>query len=244
MSFIEMVRRARDLLREEGRVTLRGLKREFSLDDEALEELVEELVDAQQVASRDGKVVVWLGAIGAPEASEELASAVAARQASPEAERRQLTVLFCDLVGSTELASGLDPEDWREVVRGYQHLCSEVVERFDGHVAQYLGDGVLIYLGWPQAHEDDAERAVRAGREILSGLDTLNERIENEYSLRLAARIGIHTGPVVVGEMGDGASREMLAMGETTNLAARLEGLAAPDTVLLSSATLRPPWVA
>jgi class 3 adenylate cyclase/predicted ATPase len=148
-----------------------------------------------------------------------------------EAERRQLTVLFCDLVDSTQLAAGMDPEDWREVVRGYQQRAAEVVERFDGHVAQYLGDGLLVYFGWPSAHEDDAERAVRAGLGIV---DTIAAG-----DTRLAVRIGIHTGPVVVGEMGGGASRETLAMGDTTNVAARLQVEAEPDSVVLSAATLR-----
>src|SRR5207253_4028298 len=120
----------------------------------------------------------------------------------PEAERRQLTVLFCDLADSTRLASQLDPEDLREVVLAYQATCVEVLQRFDGHVAQYLGDGLLVYFGYPQAHEDDAQRAVRAGLGILNAMGTLNTRLEQHQGMRLAVRIGIHTGPVVVGTMG------------------------------------------
>jgi tetratricopeptide (TPR) repeat protein len=114
-----------------------------------------------------------------------------------------------------------------------------VIGRFDGHVAQYLGDGILAYFGFPQAHEDDAERALRAGLGIVSRLEALNERLDRQHGLRLRVRVGVHTGPVVVGEMGDGARTETLAMGETTNLAARLQDQAEPDTVVMSPATLR-----
>ena len=140
----------------------------------------------------------------------------------PEAERRQLTVLFCDLADSTRLAGQLDPEDLREVVLAYQATCVEVLQRFEGHVAQYLDDGLLVYFGYPQAHEDDAQRAVRAGLGLLDAMGVLNTRLEHDNSLRLTIRIGIHTGPVVVGTMGSGCRHEQLALGETLNLAARL----------------------
>ena len=115
-----------------------------------------------------------------------------------EAERRQLTVLFCDLVGSTALAGQLDPEDWREVVRAYQTACAEVIGRFEGHIAQYLGDGLLVYFGYPQAHEDDALRAVRAGLGMVEAMDTLRLRLVQEWGIRLAVRLGIHTGHFLV----------------------------------------------
>jgi class 3 adenylate cyclase len=155
----------------------------------------------------------------------------------PEAERRQLTVMLCDLVGSTDLSSKLDPEDLREVVRAYQETAAEVIERYEGHIAQYLGDGLLIYFGFPVAHENDAARAVYTGLGIPEAMATLNHRLEADYGVQLAVRIGIHTGPVVVGEMGGGNRHENLALGETPNLAARLEGLAQPNTVVISSAT-------
>jgi hypothetical protein len=136
--------------------------------------------------------------------------------------------MFCDLVGSTELSSRLDPEDLREVVRAYQGVAAGAVERFGGHVAQYLGDGILAYFGYPQAHEDDPERALRAALAAVDGVEALRERLGRP----LAVRVGVHTGPVVVGEMGAGARRETLALGETTNVAARLEAAAAPDTVV------------
>jgi class 3 adenylate cyclase len=157
----------------------------------------------------------------------------------PEAERRQLTVLFCDLVDSTPLATHLDPEDLREVVRAYQRVCAEVIQRFEGYIAQYLGDGLLVYFGFPQAHEDDCQRAVRAALGMMEAMGRLNQRLEREQEVRLAARVGIHTGLVVVGEMGGGGRQEQLALGETPNVAARLQALAAPNTVVISAATHR-----
>src|SRR5215471_6414867 len=111
-----------------------------------------------------------------------------------EAERRQLTVLFCDLVDSTQLSSQLDPEEYRDVVRAYQAACTEVIRRFDGHVAQLLGDGLLVYFGYPHAHEDDAQRAVRTGLGLLAALEDLNTRLQQDKGLQLALRLGVHTG--------------------------------------------------
>jgi class 3 adenylate cyclase/predicted ATPase len=153
-----------------------------------------------------------------------------------EAERRQLTVLFCDLVGSTQLSARLDPEDMGAVMGAYQRATAAVVERFEGHVARYLGDGVLAYFGWPQAHEDDAERAVRAGLELVDAI----ARLKLDAKTRLRARIGIATGQVIVGDLvGEGAARDEAVVGETPNLAARLQALARPGTVVISQATRR-----
>ena len=149
-----------------------------------------------------------------------------------EAERRQLTVMFCDLVGSTALAERLDPEELRDLMQAYQHACGEVIARYDGHVAQYLGDGLMVYFGWPQAHEDDAVRAVRAGLEVTEAVCKLTS------STPLRARVGIHTGLVVVGETGEGdASIPKAAVGETPNIAARLQALAEPGSVVVSERT-------
>jgi class 3 adenylate cyclase len=147
--------------------------------------------------------------------------------------------MFCDLVGSTKLSGQLDPEDLREVVRSYQETAAEVIQGFDGHIAQYLGDGLLVYFGYPRAHEDDAHRAVRTALGIVEAMVTLNSRLDSEHGVQLAVRLGIHTGPVVVGEMGGGGRHEQLALGETPNIAARLEGLAEPDTVVISAMTKR-----
>ncbi len=151
------------------------------------------------------------------------------------AERRQLTVMFCDLVGSTELSTRLDPEDLREVIGAYHGAVGEIVSGFDGFVSRYMGDGVLIYFGYPQAHEDDAERAVRAG---LSALDAVG-RLDIK-SVKLQTRVGIATGLVVVGDLiGAGSAQEQSVVGETPNLAARLQTLAEPDTVVIAAGTRR-----
>jgi class 3 adenylate cyclase/predicted ATPase len=164
------------------------------------------------------------------------ADGVAQRIGPTEAERRQLTVLFCDLVGSTALSARLDPEDMGRVIRAYQECCADVVKRWGGHVAKYMGDGVLAYFGWPVAHEDEAERAVRAGLELTGGIP----KLDTSAACTLAARIGIATGLVMVGELiGEGAARERTVVGETPNLAARLQALAAPSTVVISQATRR-----
>jgi len=150
------------------------------------------------------------------------------------AERRQLTVLFCDLVGSTALSERLDPEDLSGLMRAYRKACTDVIERYDGHVAQYLGDGVMVYFGWPAAHEDDARRAVRAGLEIVDAVAAL------EAPEHLEARIGIATGLVVVGKTDpEGAADAALAVGETPNVAARVQGLAEPGSVAITQSTRR-----
>src|SRR5215471_17246124 len=158
---------------------------------------------------------------------------------SPDAERRQLTVMFCDLVDSTKLSSQLDPEVYRDVVRAYQSACTEVIQRYDGHIAQLLGDGLLVYFGYPVAHEDDAQRAIRAGLGILNTMGDLNTRLQQEKGIQLAIRLGIHTGLVVIGEMGGAGRQEQLALGEVPNIASRIEGLATPNTIMLSASTYR-----
>jgi predicted ATPase/class 3 adenylate cyclase len=146
-------------------------------------------------------------------------------------------VLFCDLVDSSVLATQLDPEDLREVVRAYQETCTKVIARFEGHIAQYLGDGLLVYFGYPLAHEDDAQRAVWAGLGMVEAVGQLNTRLAQEQGVSLAVRLGVDTGLVVVGDVGGGTRQEQLALGETPNLAARLQGLAAPNTLVISATT-------
>ena len=158
----------------------------------------------------------------------------------PEAERRQLTVTFCDLQGSTALSQQLDPEDLRDVIRSYQEVCAAAVARFEGHIAKYLGDGLLIYFGYPQAHEDDPQRAAYAGLAILGEVQNLNTRLSETHDLTLAVRVGVHTGLVVAGEMGSGENLETLAIvGETPNIAARLQEAAEPNSVVVSDVTQR-----
>ena len=157
-----------------------------------------------------------------------------------EAERRQLTVMFCDLVGSTALSGQLDPEDLREVMQAYRETCAAMIERVDGYVAKYLGDGVLAYFGFPRAHEEDAERAARAGMAILEAMADLSVKQGARIAAPLETRIGIATGLVVVGDMETGDTREsMSVMGETPNIAARLQALAEPGQLVVGALTRR-----
>jgi class 3 adenylate cyclase len=269
------------LLRQRGRMTYRTLQRQFQLDDDALHDLTDELLYAHpEVRDDAGHGLVWTGEGGPTRpSSSTMLSAVphstqpeTARDATPlpDAERRQLTVLFCDLVGSTALSAQLDPEDLREVVRAYQEACAKVIARYEGHIAQYLGDGLLVYFSYPLAHEDDAQRAVRAGLGMVEAVGQLNTRLAQEGLCRaeaeqaarnpksgptdypistptqsrqrgvhLAVRLGIHTGLVVVGEVGGGTRQEQLALGETPNLAARLQGIAMPNTLVISATTFQ-----
>src|SRR5215472_10230815 len=235
MTFEEILEQAIATLRRRRRVSYRALKVQLDLSDDMLEAVKDELLYAQRVGrDEDGRVLVWCG-----DAAPAPSHPVALEGKPGDAERRHLTVLFCDLVESTKLAGQLDPEDLREVIRAYQASSAEVIDRFEGHIAQYLGDGLLVYFGYPRAHEDDAQRAVRAGREIVTAIDALNARLEREKGIRLAVRVGIHTGLVVVGEIGTTGRREQLALGETPNIAARIQGLAGSDTVIVSAATWR-----
>jgi len=217
MTFEEILDQAVAMLQRRGRVTYRTLKLQFKLDDETLEALKEEILYSQpQVVNDEGRGLIWTSETETKPESESPPQSVqtphqftAQAELSPqsesplsEAERRQLTVMFCDLVDSTKLSSQLDPEDYREVVRDYQQVCSEVIQRYDGHIAQLLGDGLLVYFGYPVAHEEDAQRAIHTGLGILQTLQTLNTRLEQEKGIRLAIPLGIHTGLVVVGEMG------------------------------------------
>ena len=255
MTFDEVLDRVLEMLQRRGRVSYRALKRQFDLDDAYLADLKAEIIDVHQVAvDQDGTMLVWTGAPRALPATCRFLSprhpgasgraplgveSLPAELPAPDAERRQLTVMFCDLVDSTRLASQLDPEDYRAVVRAYQQTCAAVIQPFDGHIAQYLGDGLLVYFGYPQAHDDDAQRAVRAGLSILDAMRTLSAHLVHDNGVRLAIRLGIHTGLVVVGAMGGGDRQEQLALGDTPNIAARLQGLAAPDTLVISAATYR-----
>ena len=177
-----------------------------------------------------------LDAIAAFGAAVPVAAVTAAAPDAPvpaDAERRQLTVMFCDLVGSTPLSSRLDPEDLREVIAAYHRAVAGIVAGFDGFVAKYMGDGVLVYFGYPRAHEDDAERAVRAGLGSIDAVGCLDVK-----SAQLQARVGIATGLVVVGDLiGEGSAQEQSVVGETPNLAARLQALATPASLVIAAGT-------
>jgi len=237
MTFDEVLTQVRELLEREGRVSYRALKLRFTIDEEVIEGLKDELIHAKRVAvDEDGKVLVWVGASPVPSSEFRVPSPpqpLTPNTQPPAAERRQLTVMFIDLVGSTTLSQELDPEDYHARVVAYQTVCHQVIARYDGHIAQYLGDGVLVYFGYPTAHEEDAVRAVRSGLEIVTAVSQL------AYTPPLQVRIGIHTGPVVVGEIGAGEHTERLALGETPNVAARIQGQANPAEVIISAATYR-----
>jgi class 3 adenylate cyclase len=211
--------------------------RENDIDETVLPSLTHENLKELGVASF-GHRVKLLDAIAAlrSDASGKMPfvdakSTPSAASVHPEdrAERRQVTVMFSDLVGSTALSARMDPEDLRELISAYQKCVAETVQRFGGFVAKYMGDGVLIYFGYPQAHEDDAERAVRAGLELVAAVGGLKTHAP------LETRVGIATGVVVVGDLiGSGASQEQAIVGETPNLAARLQGVAEPNSVIMA----------
>jgi class 3 adenylate cyclase/predicted ATPase len=252
MDYDELVAKVIELLQREKRVPYRVLKRRFELDDDYIEDVKIDLIEAKRLAvDENDRILVWIGDAQAvapqpaqttprPAVQEQPSPEVTPRStAPPDAERRQLTVMFIDIVESTSLSSQLDPEEYRGVVRAYQAFCSEVVQRYNGHVAQYLGDGLLVYFGYPQAHEDDAQRALRTGLGILAAMGDLNSRLQSEKGIQLALRLGIHTGLVVVGEIGSSRRQEQLALGETPNVAARIQARATPNTLVVSRATYR-----
>ena len=178
----------------------------------------------------------FCGGCGAPLDREPVAGPPAGAQDT--AQRRHMTVMFCDLVDSTPLAGMLDAEDLREVIGGYQQACVRAIERFDGYTAKYVGDGLVAYFGYPRAHEDDAQRAVHAGLGILDELVALNSRLGDVLDITLQVRIGLHTGVVIAGEMGAGEARSQREIvGEMPHIAARLESLAPPGSVVMSDAT-------
>ena len=211
--------------------------RENDIDETVLPNLTAEDLKELGVASL-GHRRKLLDAIAALRADTNPAPAApagpVALDASPRdtAERRQVTVMFSDLVGSTALSARMDPEDLREVISAYQKCVADTVQRFGGFVAKYMGDGVLVYFGYPQAHEDDAERAVRAGLELVAAVSALKTHAP------LQTRVGIATGLVVVGDLiGSGASQEQAIVGETPNLAARLQGVAEQNSVVIAEST-------
>ena len=212
--------------------------RENDVDETVLPGLTHETLKELGIASI-GHRVKLLDAIAAlhNEGSSKaptVATTSTSRNAHPEdrAERRQVTVMFSDLVGSTALSARMDPEDLREVISAYQKCVAETAGRFGGFVAKYMGDGVLIYFGYPQAQEDEAERAVRAGLELVAAVGALKTHAP------LQTRVGIATGLVVVGDLiGSGASQEQAIVGETPNLAARLQGIAEPNSVVIAEST-------
>ena len=210
--------------------------RDNDVDSEVLPQLtVDDLISigVTSVGHRR-KLLAAIASLGASAAATTIPTApVSGASAAAEAERRQLTVMFCDLVGSTPLSTRFDPEDLREIVGVYHRCVTDTAGCFGGFVAKYMGDGVLIYFGYPEAHEDDAERAVRAGLAVIDGVSRL------ATSELLNVRIGIATGLVVGDLIGAGAAQERGVVGETPNLAARLQALARPGTLVVADGTRR-----
>jgi class 3 adenylate cyclase len=254
MTFDDILDQAIALLKRQGRVSYGALKRRFDLDDAYLEDLKGELLFAYPVVDEEGRGLVWTGdTAGAPAgvsaptqptqppAAQEHPSLQGAplptASPMPDAARRQLTVMFCDVVDSTKLSAQLDPEEYRDVLRAYQAACVEAIQRFDGYIAQHLGDGLLVYFGFPTAHEDDAQCAILAALGMLDAMHTLNTRLAQVHGLRLSIRVGIHTGLTVIGDIGAGQTHELLALGEAPNIAARIQSLAAPNAVAISAET-------
>jgi class 3 adenylate cyclase len=203
------------------------------IDTDVLPELTE--IDLEKLGVPLGhrkRLLKAIAGLAAPEKLAPTSSSAPARSKTDAAERRQVTVMFSDLVGSTALSARVDPEDLREVISAYQKCVAETVRHFDGFVAKYMGDGVLVYFGYPQAHEDDAEWAVRAGLELVAAVAGLKPNAP------LQTRVGIATDLVVVGDLvGSGEAQERGIVGETPNLAARLQGIAEPNVVVIGEAT-------
>ena len=225
-------------LRSLGLEQYEAVFRENEIDESVLSDLAEDhLREMGFPLGARLKILKAIAALQADKASVEPNTATtksAQPSTSPEdrAERRQVTVMFSDLVGSTALSARMDPEDLREVISAYQKCVAETVGSLGGFIAKFMGDGVLIYFGYPQAHEDDAERAVRAGLELVAAVGALKTHAP------LQTRVGIATGLVVVGDLiGSGASQEQAIVGETPNLAARLQGVAEPNSVVVAEST-------
>ena len=211
--------------------------RDNDIDGEVLPELTSDDLISIGVTSvgHRRKLLAAIASLGATSPAAELTAPPRTSPAPADAERRQLTVMFCDLVGSTALSARLDPEDLRKVIGAYHRTVADIVRSFDGFVAKYMGDGVLIYFGYPRAHEDDAERAVRVGLGVVDAVGRLDVN-----SVKLRARVGIATGLVVVGDLiGEGSAQEQSVVGETPNLAARLQAMAEPNAVVIAASTRR-----
>lgn len=234
-SFLDVVHAALAILEREGRIGHRTLKRQLEVSDEAFDDLVAEIVIARQAAvDLDGQVLVWNRGSGSP------SSADVVRDAPDEGvagERRQMTIMFCDLVGSTAMSGRFDPEQLRDILTCYQRAATRAIAPLGGHVAEYLGDGIVVYFGYPAAVEDAAVRAVRAALAIIDAMTAMNRDLVRDHDIALQLRIGIHTGLVVLAEIGD--AKRPTALGEVPNVAARLQAVAGPDEIVVSETTER-----
>jgi class 3 adenylate cyclase len=256
MTFYEVLEQVVALLQRHGRLSYRALKRQFQLDDAYLEDLKAELVEVQRVAvDQDGTMLVWTGDASAapPPAAPAPAPERAPRAYTPahlvekiltsraalEGERKQVTVLFADLKGSTELIAGLDPEAARQILDPAIHRMMEAVHRYEGTVNQVLGDGIMALFGAPIAHEDHAVRACYAALAMQAAMQGYAEEVRRTQGLAVQMRVGLNSGEVVVRAIGNDLHMDYSAVGQTTHLAARMEQLATPGSILLTADTLR-----
>jgi class 3 adenylate cyclase/tetratricopeptide (TPR) repeat protein len=231
-SFEEVLDQAAELLRRQGKVSFRALKRQFSIDDDFLEDIIFELTEVKNIAVVEKDIMLVLVE------QKEVAKPIQKKE-EQEAERRQMTMMFIDLVGSTPLSRILDPEDFANVLYEYQKIFDSIVKKYGGKVVQLLGDGIMSYFGHPIAHEDDPIRAVLSGLEMMNSLNILNRRIKKELDVSIQVRIGIHTGLVVIGTTEVKGHTKTLALGEAPNMAARIQGAAQPNSILISPTTYR-----
>jgi class 3 adenylate cyclase len=255
VDFVAVVDQVIALLRQRGRVAYRTLKRQFQLDDEALEDLKIELIDSQRLASDEqGTVLVWTGEAASLPASATaptpasaplgytpsyLAEKILTSRSALEGERKQVTVLFADLKGSTALIEGLDPEEARRLLDPALHLMMDAVHRYEGTVNQVLGDGIMALFGAPVAHEDHAVRACYAALAMQAAMRRYAEEVRRAHGLEMQARVGLNSGEVVVRAIGNDLHMDYSAIGQTTHLAARMEQLATPGSILLTTETRR-----
>jgi class 3 adenylate cyclase len=253
MTFDEVLANVIDLLQRQGRVSYRALKRRFDLDDDYIEDLKAEIIKAQRLAvDEGGEVLVWVGAEGAtpaPDHAQEhpplsytpthLAEKILHSRTALEGERKLVTVLFADIKGSTELIAGLDPEEARTLMDAALHAMMEGVHRYEGTVNQVLGDGIMALFGAPLAHEDHAVRACYAVLTMQAAIRRYADEVRRSHGLVVQIRVGLNSGEVVVRAIGNDLHMDYSAVGQATHLAARMEQLATPGSILLTTATLR-----
>jgi class 3 adenylate cyclase/tetratricopeptide (TPR) repeat protein len=240
MAFFDLVHSAIEILEREGRVSHHALKRHLEINDEMLGDLVAEIVCTRQAAvDLNGEFLVWNPS--APGATSQLGMLAKDGQtaANVPGERRQLTIMFVDLVGSSELSGRVDPEDLRDILRSYQDATSRAIARLGGYIDAYLGDGIIVYFGYPTAGDDVAVRAVRSALAVQDAVCALNRKLAKDYQISLQVRIGVHTGLVVLAEVGEGQLRRSTALGEVPNIAARLQQVAGPNQIVASDVTER-----
>jgi class 3 adenylate cyclase/tetratricopeptide (TPR) repeat protein len=249
MNLLDIVSEVRRHLEQNRRLSLRMLRRQYELDDDAIAEVVEELVDVQRVAMREGNALAWAGGLESEQVfsppardlrsytPKHLATRILQSRSAIEGERKQVTVMFADVKGSLELAEQVDPEDWHRILEGFFGILTEGVHRFEGTVNQYTGDGIMALFGAPIAHEDHAQRACYAALHLRDALRDFTREFKRAHGLDFGVRIGLNSGDVVVGKIGDDLRMDYTAQGHTVGMAQRMETLASAGSVYLSRDT-------